>query len=235
MNMGVGHDNERFRGEWLERVLGSIPPKKRLLDAGAGEQQYRKFCSHLEYVSQDFGEYHAVDDGSGLHPSGWDTAATHLMCDIASIPEPDASFDVVLCTEVLEHLPDPIAAIKEFSRLLCAGGTLILTAPFCSLTHFSPYHFYSGFNRSFYTTHLENNGFEIVQLECNGSFFEFLAQEMRRLYNISLRYSNSRPNLLERLALRLVLRMLHRFSGNDKGSSELLCFGFHVLAKKICM
>jgi ubiquinone/menaquinone biosynthesis C-methylase UbiE len=95
----------------------------------------------------------------------------NILSDITAMPEPDASFDAIMCIDVFEHLPDPIKAIQEFARLLKPGGHLILTAPFCSLTHFAPYHFYTGFNRYFYETHLSANGFKIVDLQGNGNFF----------------------------------------------------------------
>lgn len=86
-----------------------------------------------------------------------------------------------MCIEVFEHIPDPISAIKEFSRLLKPGGYLVITAPFCSSTHFAPYHFYTGFNRYFYEKHLGDNGFEITEINENGNFFEFVAQELLRV------------------------------------------------------
>lgn len=46
-----------FRRAWLKRVLGDIPPGKRIFDAGAGELQNKVLCAHLEYVSQDFCQY----------------------------------------------------------------------------------------------------------------------------------------------------------------------------------
>jgi 2-polyprenyl-3-methyl-5-hydroxy-6-metoxy-1,4-benzoquinol methylase len=46
-----------------------------------------------------------------------------------------------MCVEVFEHLPEPIKAVEEFARLFKPGGYLILTAPFCSLTHFAPLSF----------------------------------------------------------------------------------------------
>lgn len=46
--------NEERRNEWIEKQLKSIPDGLRILDAGAGELRWKKFCSHLEYVSQDF-------------------------------------------------------------------------------------------------------------------------------------------------------------------------------------
>jgi len=137
-----------------------------------------------------------------------------------------------MCTEVLEHLPDPLAAIREFRRLLTVGGFLILTAPFCSLTHFSPFHFYSGFNLHFYKHNLEQMGFRVLEIQSNGNYFEFLGQELRRLPIIAIKYCRDQPRAYERLVIVICLRMLQRFTNKDKGSQELLCFGYHVLARK---
>jgi len=49
--------NEKTRQAWLKSTLATLPPGTRLLDAGAGELQNRKHCSHLTYVSQDFCQY----------------------------------------------------------------------------------------------------------------------------------------------------------------------------------
>src|SRR5674476_1266665 len=66
----------------------------------------------------------------GLQTKGWDTTRIDLVSDITAIPAPDASFDAILCSEVLEHVPEPTHALDEFTRLLKPGGVLILTAPF---------------------------------------------------------------------------------------------------------
>ena len=228
----VGTHNEATRAAWLEKTLAAVPPGSRILDAGAGEQQWRRACAHLDYVSQDFGRYDGAGDGVGLQMGSWDQSRLDIISDITAIPRPDASFDAVLCVEVLEHLPRPDRAIAEFARLLRPGGRLILTAPFCSLTHFAPFHFYSGFNRYFYETQLGASGFEILEISPNGNFFEYLAQELRRVKEMAGRYPVDRPRPWERLALRAVLRMLERFSRRGGESNEILCFGYHVLARK---
>lgn len=47
----------------------------------------------------------------------------------APLPCPDASFDAIISTEVIEHLENPRAAFREFSRLVRPGGRLLLTTP----------------------------------------------------------------------------------------------------------
>ena len=229
----VGTKNQSNRELWLEKTLKQIPAGSRILDAGAGEQQYRRFCTHLNYVAQDFAQYDGKGDGRGLQTESWGQTKLDIVSDITVIPEPDASFDAIMCIEVFEHLPEPIKAIQEFARLIKPGGYLILTAPFCSLTHFAPYHFYTGFNRYFYEEHLPKNGFKIIDFQKNGNFFEYLGQEIRRIPSVAERYTKgSKCNFLESLAIKLCLSMLKRFSKKDCGSSELLHFGYHVYAMK---
>jgi SAM-dependent methyltransferase len=228
----VGMSNESSREHWLEKALGSVPVGSRILDAGAGTQRYKRFCSHLNYVSQDFGQYDGKGDSMGLQTVEFDYGKLDITSDITSIPEPDSSFDAIMCVEVFEHLPNPVQAVLEFSRLLKPGGYLIITAPFCSWTHFAPYHFNTGFNKYWYEKHLIDNDFRIVEISSNGNYFEFIAQEIYRISSVSRQYAKGEPNLFELLGILIMLRMLLRFSKQDNGSSEFLCFGYHVIARK---
>lgn len=228
----VGTGNEANRTAWIEAALKKIPVGGRILDAGAGEQQYKRCCGHLTYVSQDFAQYDGKGDASGLQLGSWDNSGLDIVSDITAIPEPDASFDAIMCTEVFEHLPNPIKAIEEFARLMRPGGHLVITAPFCSMTHFAPYHFGTGFSRYFYEYHLPANSFEIAEMTPSGNYFEYVAQEVRRAPHIGGRYTKSSASRFEYYALRVVLKMLARFSTGDSGSSELLHYGYHVRAFK---
>jgi ubiquinone/menaquinone biosynthesis C-methylase UbiE len=220
---------------WIQKTLARIPAGWSLLDAGAGERRFQKFCSHLRYTSQDFAQYDGAGDGRGLQTERWDQSSLDIVSDITAIPRDDGSFDAIMCTEVFEHIPDPLAALAEFGRLLRPGGVLLLTAPFCSLTHFAPYHYATGFSRYWYRAHLPARGFEIVELEENGNFFEYLAQELRRLRGVADRYAGAGLSEAEQGAIGTLLGALQRFSaadGGQGGSAELLHFGCHVLARK---
>src|SRR5204863_1582506 len=133
-------NNDAARQAWLKKTLAALPAGGRILDAGAGELRNKPLCAHLFYVSQDFGRYEGTGDGKGLHAGQWDTSRIDVVSDITAIPQPDASFDAILCSEVLEHIPEPTKALDEFARLLKPGGKLVLTAPFASLVHLAAYH-----------------------------------------------------------------------------------------------
>jgi hypothetical protein len=133
-----------------------------------------------------------------------------------------------MCIEVFEHLPEPILALKKFSWLVRPDGHLLLTAPFWSLTQMAPYHFYSGYNRYFHEKHLADYGFKIIELTENGNFFEYLAQELRRIPQVSRDNAKVRFSPLDYIAKRWLLWTLERLSRNDRGSKELLNFGFYV-------
>ena len=227
----VGTTNESTRVKWIEDTLKKIPEGLTILDAGAGESPFKKFCGHLKYIAQDFGQYHG-DGEIGLQTGTWNNSKLDIVSDILSIPLPAGSVDAIMCTEVLEHVPDPLGAIKEFNRLIKPGGYLLLTAPFASLTHFAPYHFASGLSKYFYEKHLPDNGFEITDLQLNGNFFEYVAQENRRIKSVAAKYAGKRLNIFDKIIIHLNLLVLQNLSKSDKGSSELLCYGIHVLARK---
>jgi ubiquinone/menaquinone biosynthesis C-methylase UbiE len=212
--------------------LRQVPQGARILDAGAGEQQFKQFCAHLDYVAQDFAQYDGKGDSKGLQMGSWDQTKLDIISDITAIPEPDSSFDAIMCTEVFEHLPNPIAAIQEFARLLKKGGYLIVTAPFCSLTHFAPYHYASGFNSYFYNKHLKEYGFKVQEITPNGNYFEFIAQELHRLPGVANEFSKYKMDMLEKQCLKVIFKMMERLSRKNIGSEELLCFGYHVRAMK---
>ena len=228
--------NAEAREQWVRKILGDLPKGSSLLDVGAGECAYKKYCAHLDYRAQDIAQYDGSGNAKGLQTKVWDTHQLDFICDLYDIPE-ERLFDAVLCTEVLEHVTDPVRAVEKLTRLVKPGGKVIITAPFCSLTHFAPYHFATGFSEYFYKHHLPRLGCEIEILEPNGGYFDFMDQEIGRVAKVRRQYGSGLPNPLTLLiftAARLVARLLASLDGprSHRRSSELLTFGWHVVARR---
>jgi len=223
--------NEINRKNWLEKTLKSIPEGQSILDAGAGELANKIYCSHLKYVSQDFCEYKGNSSEKGLQFDEWDTGGIDIVSDIINIPVEDNSFDNILCSEVFEHIVDPISAIKEFSRIVRPGGQIIVTAPFCSLVHMAPYHFSSGYSRYWYEEILQKNGFRVVEIKPNGNYFSFILQELERLPYMFDMYEKALPKGLIR-NISKIRKNLEMYEQIDDESSSTLCFGYFVRGVK---
>jgi SAM-dependent methyltransferase len=224
--------NEETRQEWLQNTLYGLPQGAKILDAGAGELKNKKHCYHLNYISQDFAQYHGTSGGGdldGINPTTFDPSQVDIVSDITDIPEPDASYDAILCSEVLEHIPEPTHAFDEFARLLKPGGILILTAPFSSNVHFAPYHFCTGFSKYFYEYHLPMRGFTIRELKPNGDWFMLLRQEITRLGGLE----RQRGNWSWPLAYLYALLGLFYFTiRKKKVADDVACYGYHCIAVK---
>ena len=163
--------NQYSRNEWVASKACKIPKGSFVLDVGAGAGPYRSLFSHCVYKTQDFGKAPSLIGKYTI---------LDYESEITSIPVSDESFDVILCTEVIEHIPEPFLAIKEMARILKNNGMLLLTAPLGSFIHQKPYHFYSGFTPYWYKEFLPKAGFEIISIESNRGFFSLFGQEAIR-------------------------------------------------------
>lgn len=218
-------DREVMLEDWVSRQLKSIPQGRKLIDVGAGEQKYKKHCLHLDYVSQDFCQYEGAGNGEALQTGEWDTSKIDLVSDITEIPAEDCSFDAVLCTEVLEHVPDPIRAIEEMSRILKPGGIMMITAPFMSETHFAPYHFCTGFDKYFFSHHLERLGYKDIVIEPYGNVYTKLINSI----DISL---GSEMGAFDKLICLGAKHSLFKYALDNRLNKEIACYGYNVRAVK---
>jgi SAM-dependent methyltransferase len=170
--------NQRHRDRWVEKIARSLPKGTRILDVGAGEGRYRSLFAHCDYRTQDLGEYQGTSEG--LLKDNWKYAQIDYLCDASAIPCDDGSFDAILCTEVLEHVREPIKVLNEIRRIVKTGGRVFISAPLGSGLHQQPYHYYGGFTPYFYRHFLSELGFEVISVEPNGLFFRMLLQELDR-------------------------------------------------------
>ena len=186
--------NQRERDKWVADKAAAIPANSRVLDVGAGTAPYKDLFSHCRYETHDF----------GLEPAtqGSYVALDHVS-DILDLPVPDEAFDLVLCTEVLEHVPEPILALREMARVTRTGGHLLLTAPLGSHLHQEPFHFYGGFTPHWYRRFLPTEGFTIDEISRNRGFFSWFAQEAGRFVSL-LRRPRRRVSIGRRVILRFL-------------------------------
>jgi len=119
------HSTDRDRHLWLYMLASGLPQRMasmRILHI-APEQHLETLIGRAgprEYVRGD------------LHPM----RAGHLKIDVESLAFGNASFDLILCNHVLEHVSSPAQALAEFHRCLSPGGVLIAQTPYApSLVH----------------------------------------------------------------------------------------------------
>jgi SAM-dependent methyltransferase len=140
------NSSREYLAEFIQKAAASVPPGSMVLDAGAGENtQYENYFANQKYESAD---------------NTGDAESVTYICDLAALPMADNRYDMILCTQVLEHVPRPEAVLGELFRVLKPGCKLWLSAPVFYEEHLQPYDFYR-YTR-FGLVHLfENAGFQI--------------------------------------------------------------------------
>jgi len=148
----------------MDHAASSLREGSLILDAGAGPSPYKNKFKHCDYESLDF-----TDSGETTYVSSLDKT-----------PIADNYYDAIICTEVLEHVPNPSAVIKELSRILVPGGKLFITVPLTWCIHQEPYDFYRYTPYSLKRLLLENNFWEEnIIIKPKGGYFWMLSNVIR--------------------------------------------------------
>jgi SAM-dependent methyltransferase len=117
-----GWSIRRPLADWL-RDEGRTAGGKRVLDVGCGVKPYYPFfATAAEYVGVDVQENPNAD----------------LTGAVEALPVGDDSFDIVLCTQVLEHVDDPARAVRELHRVTAPGGRVLASTHGVMLYHPNP-------------------------------------------------------------------------------------------------
>lgn len=152
---------------FLRGPLGGIRGK--VLDVGAGQAPWTGMLSpDVEYAGVDIEK---ADEFGMLRAPGV------VYYDGARLPMEDASFDTVMCIEVLEHVPDPEALLADMYRVLKPGGQLLLTVPWSARVHHIP-HDYSRFTRFGLESRLTRVGFADLDVRERGNDIAVIANKL---------------------------------------------------------
>lgn len=157
---------------WLDGEISAfakaIPAGSLVLDAGAGQQPYRHHFAHCRYEAADFEKVAKR------------YAHSTYVCDLSQIPVEDARFDAVIFSQVMEHLPEPLAVLTELRRVLKPGGALFYSGPLWFEEHEKPYDFYR-YTR-FGLDHLFGKaGFEVMELRWLEGYLATVTRQLKAM------------------------------------------------------
>ena len=123
---------KRRAAYFSERVLPQLDLRGRWLDAGCGSGYFARMLAEkgIDVVGVDAatGMIGAAAALSRNHANGARTAFS-VIETIEQLPHDDESFDGILCLSVLEYLPEPSSAMREFARVLKPGGQVAISLP----------------------------------------------------------------------------------------------------------
>jgi ubiquinone/menaquinone biosynthesis C-methylase UbiE len=173
---------------FVREVAGALTPGEVVLDIGAGQAPYRELFEHCRYLTSDWEQ--------SLHERA---AEAGMVAPADSLALADGSVDAVLMTQVLEHLPEPAAALREAARVLRRGGGIFLTVPFAWELHELPYDFWR-FTPGSLEHLLTGAGFVEIAVEPRTDCFATMAQLLRNLGTAMGRAPDGRDQAREEAA-----------------------------------
>lgn len=135
-----------------------------VLDVGSGD-----FLRYRDLF--DCEAYDTLEPDAAKHPT--------IVGSAEKIPVPDVSYDTIISTQVLEHLPHPVQAAGEMFRVLKPGGFAVVTVPQWNELHEEPHDYWRYTNFGLERLFMEA-GFGIELIEPRGGFFAFLGQAVAR-------------------------------------------------------
>jgi len=188
--------------------------KGAVLDLGAGSAKYRDIIKNKaeKYIAFD------LVPGPNIDVTG----------DIFNMPFKDGQFDVVVSTQVLEHVGKPWIMAKEIGRVLKKGGICIITAPFMTPYHPDPsdYFRYSKEGLEFL---FKNEGFEIIEYGCYGKIFTVLSEMIR--FGFFNRYKKKNTGRVRKRFIGFMIKVAEFLDGFLRKDPVIYVNSF-IIAKK---
>ncbi|MGH3072897.1 MAG: class I SAM-dependent methyltransferase [Gaiellaceae bacterium] len=200
---------------WLDEQARVGTGSYRVLDVGCGPKPYYPFFAERasEYVGVDIVE----------------NPAAELRGPVEALPVPDGVFDLVLCTQVLEHCDDPAQAVSELRRVTAPGGRVLASTHGTWVYHPSPQDYWRWTHAGLARLFEQNGEWESVEVSPGAGTAGTLAMLFGTYIDIALRRTAlSRPPVwaLNRIGAALD----RRFASLRDPIPGSLIANFHVVA-----
>lgn len=217
----IGTHNHKIIGNAYEPVIKKYSSGQ-LADVGCGDVPY-----YLFYKDQ-------VEDNTCID---WVNSKLDLsfIDHDADLNKPldfleDNKFDTTLCTDVLEHVHEPVQLFSEMVRITKPGGHLIITVPFLYWIHGDPYD-YSRFTNHMLKEYCRKNNLEILHLEAFGGLPEVIFDLIMKGYNY---YNLPFRKLFNSLFMKfgMMLSKISKVKNLSIASRKFFPQGYILVAKK---
>ena len=203
--------NYKNISDFIKLKSKNIPHSSFVLDVGSGTKPFEYLFNNHNYYSHDF-------DGYKNYKSYPPQKYTY-NCDILDIPE-EIKYDVLICTEVLEHIPDIKSVFKKFKKLLKPKGDLLLTFPFASMYHQEPHFFSSGYSTYLIENLCKEFDMEIKECQQSGTYINSVQLDFLRINYFYRKDLNFIYKLSNKIILYFVLNYLRLIEGKNINLNE---------------
>ena len=118
-----------------------------------------------------------------------------FVCDAAAMPFPDNYADILVCSEMIEHVTDPSAVIKEMYRVLKPGGKIYLCVPFSMHIHGLP-HDYGRYTEMWWQRQIKQAGFSHYDIQKQGGYYATRLNMNKRYFKLLRRKHRKNPLMI---------------------------------------
>lgn len=201
----------------LEPFLEKYATDKRVLDVGSGGSSYGRFFPNRLTVDID------------------PLRKPDIVADAANLPFKDGEFEAILCTEMLEHVPNPFKVESELRRVLRPGGMLILSTRFVYPLHDTPHDYWRytkyGLSKLF-------ESWEIIELKSETETFSAIGALLQRVsFQSRLRFNKVLKFIILFMAWsldRLNWLIIEEYGDIKKSrkESQIMATGYYLAARK---